>query len=144
MYRTARAPVARRDRAPHGAEIEAREGAKPATENLIEMMKGRPELFGEYDYYVDTSHLVTLLPYALEVQDLEVLGLFHQLCEYGKKLSPNFQSKGQSPFEDPAVDYGEYVLAMLGDDVEARIAHFRKIVEESDVEMVGTAPAQFL
>ncbi len=33
---------------------------------------------------------------------------------------------------------------MLGNDVEARIGHFRKIVEESDVEMVGTAPAQFL
>ena len=127
-----------------GNEIEARDGTRPATKNLIEMMEGRPELFGEYDYYVDTSHLVTLLPYALEVESKETLGLFHELCAYGKKLAPCFQSKGQSPFENPPVDYGEYVLAMLGNNVEARIGHFRKIVEESDVERVGTAPSQLL
>lgn len=127
-----------------GAEIEAREGVRPATKNLVEMMEGRPGLFGEYDYYVDTSHLVTLLPYSLEVTDPVTLGLFHELCEYGKRLAPCFQSKGQAPFENPVVDYGEYVLAMLGNDVEARIGHFRKIVDESDVERVGTGPAQFL
>jgi hypothetical protein len=127
-----------------GAEIEAREGARPATKNLIEMMEGRPELFGEYDYYVDTSHLVTLLPYALEVTDAETLGLFHELCEYGKRLAPGFHPKGDAPFENPAEDYDEYVLAMLGKDVEARIEHFRKVMAASDPDRVGTAPAQFL
>jgi hypothetical protein len=127
-----------------GAEIEAREGVRPATKNLVEMMEGRAGLFGEYDYYVDTSHLVTLLPYVLEVTDASTLELFHQLCEYGKRLAPCFQGKGNAPFENPAVDYGEYVLGVLGNDVEARVRHFRRIVEESNVEMVGTAPAQFL
>ena len=127
-----------------GGEIEAREAARPATKNLIEMMEGRPWLFGEYDYYVDTSHLMTLLPYSLEVTNAATLGLFHELCEYGKALAPCFHSKGMAPFENPAVDYGEYVLGMLGNDVEARIRHFQRIVEESNVDMVGTAPAQFL
>jgi hypothetical protein len=127
-----------------GNEIEAREGALPATNNLIEMMEGRPELFGEYDYYVDTSHLMTLLPYSLEAEGAETLGLLHELCEYGKRLAPTFQSKGQAPFEHPAADYGEYVLAMLGNDVDARIDHFRKIMDAADKDMVGTAPAQFL
>jgi hypothetical protein len=127
-----------------GNEIEAREGARPATGNLIEMMEGRPELFGEYDYYVDTSHLMTLLPYSLEVEGNETLELLHQLCEYGKHLAPCFQSKGQAPFEHPAADYGEYVLAMLGNDVGARIQHFRQIMDAADKDMVGTAPAQFL
>jgi hypothetical protein len=126
------------------SEIEAREGARPATKNLIEMMEGRAWLFGEYDYYVDTSHLMTLLPYALEATVADTLGLFHELCEYGKRLAPCFQAKGQAPFENPPVDYGEYVLAMLGDDVDARVEHFRAIVAASDPEMVGTAPAQFL
>jgi hypothetical protein len=127
-----------------GNEIEAREGARPATSNLIEMMEGRPELFGEYDYYVDTSHLMTLLPYSLEVEGNETLELLHQLCEYGKHLAPCFQSKGQAPFEHPAADYGEYVLAMLGSDIDARIQHFRQIMDAADKDMVGTAPAQFL
>jgi hypothetical protein len=127
-----------------GSAIETSEGARPATKNLIEMMDGRPDLFGEYDSYVDTSHLITLLPYALEVTDPETLALFHELCEYGKRLAPAFQAKGQAPFENPAVDYGEFVLAMLGSDVDARVAHFRKIAETSDPEMAGTAPAQFL
>jgi hypothetical protein len=127
-----------------GNEIEAREGARPATSNLIQMMEGRPELFGEYDYYVDTSHLMTLLPYSLEVEGNETLELLHQLCEYGKHLAPCFQSKGQAPFEHPAADYGEYVLAMLGNDVGARIQHFRQIMDAADKDMVGTAPAQFL
>jgi hypothetical protein len=127
-----------------GAEIEAREGALPATVNLVEMMERRDGLFGEYDYYVDTSHLISLLPYSLEVTDARTLQLFHELCEYGKRLAPCFQSKGQAPFENPAVDYGEFVLAMLGEDVDARVAHFRKIAEEADPDFVGTAPAQFL
>ena len=127
-----------------GNEIEAREGTRPAAKNLIGMMEGRPELFGEYDYYVDTSHLLSLLPYSQEVEDKETLKLFHELCEYGKRLSPCFQPKGQAPFENAGRDYGEFVLAMLGEDVEARVAHFRKIAEEAKPEMVGTAPAQFL
>ncbi len=127
-----------------GNEIEAREGKRPAGRNLVEMMEGRPELFGEYDYYVDTSHLMTLLPYSLEAEGNETLGLLHELCEYGKRLAPCFQSKGQAPFEHPAVDYGEYVLAMLGNDVDARVDHFRKIMDAADKDMVGTAPAQFL
>ena len=127
-----------------GAEIEAREGARPASKNLVEMIEGRPDLFGEYDYYVDTSHLVTLLPYALEVTDAATLGLFHELCEYGKQLAPSFHPKGDAPFADPAVDYDEYVMGMLGKEVDVRIAHFRRAMENADPERVGTAPAQFL
>jgi hypothetical protein len=126
-----------------GSEIEAREGVRPATKNLIEMMAGR-ELFGEFDYYVDTSHLLSLLPYSLEVTDKATLTLLHELCEYGQRLAPCFQPKGQAPFENAARDYGEFCLAMLGTDVDARIAHFRKIAEEADPAVVGTAPAQFL
>jgi hypothetical protein len=127
-----------------GSEIEAREGTRPATKNLIEMMEGRPQLFGEYDYYVDTSHLLTLLPFALEATGRETLLQFHELCEYGKRLAPGFRPKGQPPFENIAGDYGEYVLAMLGEDVDARVAHFRKIVDETSPEVAGSAPAQFL
>jgi hypothetical protein len=124
--------------------IEGQEGVAPTATNLCELMKGREWLFGEYDYYVDTSHLISLLPYCLEVSDAETLGLFHELCEYGKKLGSNFQAKGQPPFENLYVDYGHYVQAARGLDIEAGIAHFRRIADECDPEYVGNGPIQFL
>ncbi|MEJ7608264.1 MAG: hypothetical protein WKF37_18855, partial [Bryobacteraceae bacterium] len=59
-------------------------------------------------------------------------------------LSPMFQLRGQSPFEDPFLDYDEYILAVMGIDVEDRLAHFRKRIAESDPREAGTAPAQLL
>lgn len=124
--------------------IESQEGIRPQAASIAELCNGREWLFGEYDYYVDTSHLMSLLPYALDVTDCPTLELFHDLCAYGKRLSPMFQSRGQPPFDQPFVDYDEYVLAILGVDVEKRIEHFKEKVAESDPQEVGTAPAQLL
>jgi hypothetical protein len=124
--------------------IEAQEGQPPEAQTIADLIAGREWLFGEYDYYVDTSHLLSLLPYSLDVTDRDMLALFHDLCEYGKRLSPMFQSRGHAPFEQPFTDYDQYVLALMGDDVDARIAHFRKKIAVSDPEEVGTAPAQLL
>lgn len=124
--------------------IESQEGSRPDTASLVDMLTGRPWLFGEYDYYVDTSHLVSLLPYCVEVTDTSTLQLFHELCEYGKRLSPQFQSQGQPPFENPYVDYDHYVQALLGIDVEDRIAHFRRKVTENEPEQAADGPAQAL
>jgi hypothetical protein len=53
--------------------VEQQEGAAPQENCLPGLMQGRPWLFGEYDYYVDTSHLTSLLPYCLEVTKVETL-----------------------------------------------------------------------
>lgn len=127
-----------------GYAIESQEGRRPDTRSLPELLAGREWLFGEYDYYVDTSHLLSLLPYCLEVTDREILGLFHDLCEYGKHLSPMFQSRGAPPFEEPFVDYDHYVQALLGVNVDARVEHFRCKVAKTDPEEVGSAPAELL
>lgn len=122
--------------------IESQEGKRPEGERIADLIAERDWLFGEYDYYVDTSHLLSLLPYSLEVKDPATLELLHDLCIYGKRLSPMFQSKGNPPFEQPFVDYDEYILALMGNDPDSRLAHFKKKVLESDPEEVGTAPAQ--
>jgi hypothetical protein len=122
--------------------IASQEGASPAVKTIAELAAGRDWLFGEYDYYVDTSHLFSLLPYSLELTDEGTLRLLHDLCEYGKKLSSMFQSRGQPPFEQPFVDYDEYILALLGDDVERRLEHFHQKVLQSSPEEVGTVAAQ--
>lgn len=105
--------------------ITAQEGTAPDTEHLPELINGRDWLFGEYDYYVDTSHLFSVVQYSAELPDAESLDLAIELTDYGRKLSKQFQYRGEEPFEDPYVDYGYFLRGMRGKDVDAALAHFR-------------------
>jgi hypothetical protein len=127
-----------------GRTVESQEGAKPSSNNIAEIVSEREWLFGEYDTYVDTSHLLSLIPYATEILDREILELLRQLCEYGSRLSPMFQSRGQPPFDSPFLDYGHYIQARLGINTEEHVQHFRTKLAESDPEETGTAPAELL
>jgi hypothetical protein len=127
-----------------GSAIEQEEGNRPASTGIAELIGGRDWLFGEYSTYVDASHLVSLLQHCPEVTDASVLRIFHDLCEYGKRLSPQFRVQGQPPFEDVYIDFDHYVQALLGIDLESHLTHFRRKVEESDPERTGSLPAQAL
>jgi hypothetical protein len=107
-------------------------------------MAGRDWLFGEWDYYVDTSHLISVLPYCVEVTDHAVLTVFHELCEYGKRLSPRFHSAGNPPFENQYEAYDHYIQALRGNDVDEHLAYFRRQARECDAETVGDAPGRTL
>jgi hypothetical protein len=113
-------------------------------ESLPDLMRGHDWLFGEWDYYVDTSHLLSVLPYCTEVTDRPSLERFAELCEYGKRLAPQFQSAGIPPFEDQFTAYGHYIQALLGNDVEDHLDYFRRQISESDPEVVGDAPGRHL
>lgn len=123
--------------------IEEREGSKPGATSVAELIEGRDWLFGEYSSYIDPSHLVSLLQYSPEVTDTETLRLFHDFCLYGTRLSSNFQFPGQPPFENSFVDFGHYVQALLGVDVDDHVAHFREKAEAAG-ENPGNWPAQVL
>jgi hypothetical protein len=123
--------------------IERNEGARPSTDNITALICDRGWLFGDYDYYVDTSHLVSVIQYGASIDDREALSLTHELCEYGARLSSNFQSRGEPPFEDTFRDYGIYTRVLLGKDAEAGIAHFRAKAAFED-EYAGAHPAQIL
>ena len=122
--------------------IEEREGRKTGLTSITELIEGRDWLFGEYSSYIDPSHVVSVLQYSPEVTDPETLRQFHDLCEYGKRLSANFQFPGRPPFENPFVDYDHFVQALRGIDVDEHIAHFRKKVVEAGT--AGDWPAQIL
>lgn len=124
--------------------IETQEGSPASSKNLMDLMRDRDWLFGEWNYYVDTSHLLTIVPYCVEITDAPTLRLFHELCEYGKRLDKKFQSKGIPPFEDQFEAYGHYANALLGKDVEEHVDYFRRQVAESDAEVVGDAPGRIL
>ena len=120
------------------------EGQASDTTNVSELIAGRDWLFGEYTYYIDTSHLLSVIRFSAELDDPETLRLAVELTDYGRRLSHHFQYKGEPPFENIAADYGVYLRALLGEDTGAAVEHFRRKVAESDPEQVGTAPAQIL
>ncbi|MSV27958.1 MAG: hypothetical protein EXQ52_04330 [Bryobacterales bacterium] len=124
--------------------IASQEGAEPAAAGLRELMAGRDWLFEGSNYYVDTSHLVSIVRYSLELEDRETLALAVELTEYGARLSPMFQFRGDPPFQNAYEDCGHYLHALLGEDTDAAIAHFRKKVEDDDPNDVTASVAQAL
>ena len=117
--------------------IAANEAAEPATESIAELMKGRDWLFDGGSYYVDTSHLVSLLRYSPELEDPAVIRKALELAEYGKHLDPMYHFRGDPPFEDPYSDYAIYLRILLGEDVEAGLKHFREKGESAAEVLVG-------
>jgi hypothetical protein len=65
--------------------IERQEGSAPESASVLALIRDRDWLFGEYDYYVDTSHVLSVIQYAQEITDRETLSLVYELCEYGKR-----------------------------------------------------------
>jgi len=106
--------------------IANREGTVPTTGDIPELIAGREWLFGEYDSYVDASHLFGILRLAIESARLETLRLALEMAEYGCCLSGAFRPSTQPPFDDYCSDHVIYLKALLGQDVDIAIEHFRK------------------
>jgi hypothetical protein len=123
--------------------VAQKEEAVPETESISNLIAGRAWLFEGNCYYIDTSHVVSVMQYSLELDDRELLELALQLAEYGSQLGEMFQRCGNPPFET-FTDYAAYFRTVLGKDVDEGIAHFRRKVTECDPNEYGTAPAQVL
>jgi hypothetical protein len=113
--------------------IEQREGSAPDSDTIPELMTGREWLFGEFDAYVDTSHVVNVVRFAVDLQDHHAIRLALELCDYGAHLSAQFKMRGEPPFEDIYADHAIYLHALLGERMEAAIERLRgKIVAQCD------------
>jgi len=124
--------------------IARNEGQAPDTTSVPELMAGRDWLFEGNSYYVDTSHLTSVIRFALDLTDPEMLGLAVELAEYGSHLGSMFQERSDPPFENFYIDHAVFLRALRGEQVEAAIAHFTQKVEASDPAETGSAPAQIL
>jgi hypothetical protein len=124
--------------------IARNEEEAPDTQSVPALMAGRDWLFEGRSYYVDTSHVNSVIRFSLDLSDPETLGLAVELAEYGAHLGSLFQERSDPPFENFYVDHGIYLRALRGDDVEGAVAHFRAKVEGYDMNETGSAPAQML
>ena len=124
--------------------IAQRESRAPDTSSVSDLIASRNWLFEDNCYYTDTSHVVSVLRFSLDSEDPETLALAAEIADYGLHLAPMFHYKGDPPFENVYEGHGIYLRALLGQNRDAAIAHFRRKLAEGDPNEVGTGPAQAL
>ncbi len=111
--------------------IAAQEGAAPEARRIPELIAARDWLFEGGHYYTENSHLASMIQASPELEDEETLGLLLELAEYALRLAPMFHFPGNPPFESLYQDHAQYLRALLGIDVEAAVAHFRRKLDAS-------------
>ena len=124
--------------------IASAEGAAPQTDSIAELIAGRAWLFEGMSSYTDSTHLTSVLRFTPELEDAGTLRMALELAEYGLCLDPMFHFRGDPPFEDTYLDHAMYLKALLGQDIEAAIAHFRKKAEPPAAMPGDTAAAEVL
>ena len=115
----------------------------PDSNQISHLLQGRDWLFENNCYYIDTSHVSSVVQYSLELSEPEILAMVLHLADYGSRLGPMFQNIGNPPFEQFR-DYVFYFKALLGQEVDQCVEHFRTKMLQSDPDEVGTVPAQVL
>lgn len=115
----------------------------PESDSIADLVEGRDWLFEGNAYYVDTSHVSSIVQMAPEWTDEETLRQVVELTQYGRRLGEMYQFKTDPPFDDLYPDTGIYLRALLGEDVDAAVEHFRKKIP-AEGDPFGNVPAQVL
>ncbi|HUG71471.1 MAG TPA: hypothetical protein VMM76_27245 [Pirellulaceae bacterium] len=124
------------------ADIAQQQGAEPTEATLQELVANRDWLFGEHSYHLDTTHLASTVRFARLLDDEAQLRLALDLTAYGRRLSSQFQYKGDPPFEDIYPSHALFLGALLGQDVETAIDYFRERAESLDTREHGGLPVE--
>jgi hypothetical protein len=123
-------------------EVVAKGEDVPADAGLAELMRGRDWLFGDDSYHIDVSHLSSVVQMAADLTDPADLARARELCDYGERLSPQFQYEGAPPFERTYHDIGVFIDVLRGVDVEKGLDHFRAKLAQCEGEDATTFPAE--
>ena len=128
------------------AEITRRgQPLQPEGTPIAELIRGREWLFVEEGYHLDVSHLASTVRFSTLLTDPETIRLAVGLCDYGTSLSERYQYEGEAPFENLYGDHAIYLNALLGQDVESAIEHFKGKLNPPDPDGRDEAiPAQVL
>ncbi len=117
----------------------------PEGSSIPELLAGRDWLFADEAYHLDISHLAAVVRMSILLTDPELLGLAVELTDYGRRLSDRHRFEGDPPFERVYEDHAVYLRALLGQNVDEAIAHFRAKLSPTDPEgSSDSLPAQVL
>jgi hypothetical protein len=104
----------------------------PEGTSISQLISGREWLFVDDSYHLDVSHLASTVRLSPLLADPETIALAVGLTDYGRNLSERHRYEGDPPFEDHYADHAVYLRAMLGQDLEPAIAHFRSKLSDPD------------
>jgi hypothetical protein len=121
------------------ADIARQEGQQPRETTLRDLVLDRDWLFQDNAYHLDTTHLAATVRIARTLSEPSDLALALDLTEYGRRLSPQFQYQGDEPFADLYPAHALYFQALLGQNVEEALVHFRTKAELLDPQHHGYA-----
>lgn len=96
------------------AEIEEIEGAPVRERGLMELIESRPKLFGEDAYFIDSSHLWSIVGFSDVLDPGPDLDRAIELADYGSRLSSMYQYESQPPFDEFYEDHEVYLRAVRG------------------------------
>ena len=106
------------------ADITQQQGKPPTETTIAGLVADRDWLFANDNYHVDTTHLSSIVRFALLVEDHEVLRLATDLTEYGRRLTAQFQYPGDEPFADTYPASALFFHAQLGEGVDEAVRVF--------------------
>jgi hypothetical protein len=114
------------------SHVERQEGQTPRDTTLPGLMHERPWLFAQGTYHVDTTHLASVVRFARDLDDPELVRRSLELALYGQQLDTSLQYPGDEPFEQLYPASCRYFRALLGEERDEQIAFFRQRAEASD------------
>lgn len=122
-------------------DIQRQEGSNPAEASIAELCADRDWLFANDNYHIDTSHLSSVMRFAIVVDDPAVLRKAIDLAAYGCHLSPQLQYPGDPPFEDLYPSSRLFFHALLGEQLDQALPHFEAIATR-EAEENNPGPAE--
>ncbi len=108
------------------SDIAQRSESEPEETTLEALVADRDWLFGEHAYHIDTTHLASTTRFSRILEDEASLRKALDLTYYGRKLNSQFQYEGDEPFTDIYPDHALYFQALLGENVDQALAHFKQ------------------
>ncbi len=106
----------------------------PDGTSIADLIAGRDWLFVDDAYHIDVSHLASIVRISPLINDRDALALAAELTDYGRSLSSRHRYDGDPPFDDIYEDHRVFLRALLGQDVESALVHFRAKLAPPTVE----------
>jgi hypothetical protein len=122
-------------------DVARQQGSTPAENTLAELVKDRDWLFEAENYHTDTTHLQSIVRFAVILDDPELIRLAYDLTQYGVKLGDSYQFPGRPPFIDVYPDHARYYGALLGREADETLAFFKQQADDS-VDDQDTTPVE--
>jgi hypothetical protein len=112
-------------------------------DSLVALLAAAGGLTDDPSIHVDVSHLQSVLRIARVCDDPPTLERAWELAMYGCRLPAEAVYPGEPPFEQVAQASRHFFGALLGHDVDAALAFFRRAAVMAEPE-AGTLPADVL